>query len=179
MRNETRRERYDRKSKTSNELPVSIGTVHFKHEVNLAYLIRAAVCFGSTDIYVIGSIPSRRLMNELSGSMFDYLQIKQFANTSSFLDFIRHDNISLISIELPEADSNFTASPLEDYQFDFSRKICAVVGNESTGVPTEILAHSDAMLYVNMYGAGYCLNTATAGSILLYEASKQYYDRLV
>lgn len=176
MRGETRRERYQRKLKTVTELPVSIGTVHFKHEVNLAYVVRAAVCFGSPDIYVIGSVPPRRLMNELSGSLFDYLKVRRFANTSAFLENIRRNNISLISVELPEADSNFKAYPMEDYKFDFSKKICAVVGNETTGIPTEILAHSDTILYISMPGAGYCLNTSQAANILLYEAAKQYVE---
>jgi len=174
MRDETRRERYNKKLKGSIELPVSIGTIHFKHEVNLAYAVRASVCFGSPDIYVIGSVPPRRIMNELSGSLYDYLKVRQFKNTSAFLENIRKNDIQLISVELPEADSNFKARPLEGYKFDFSKKICVVVGNESIGVPVDILANSDEIIYISMSGVGYCLNTATAGTILLYEAAKQF-----
>ncbi len=174
MRDQTRKERYQQKLKVAVDLPVSIATINFKHEVNLAYVVRAAVCFGSPDIYVIGNVPPRRLMNELSGSLFDYLTVKQFKNTSDFLEDIRKNNLQLISIELPNADSNFTAQPLEEYEFDFSRKICAMVGNESTGVPPEILINSDSIIYITMLGAGYCLNTSQAANIFLYEAAKQY-----
>jgi len=48
-----------------------------------------------------------------------------------------------------------------------------VVGNEQAGIPTEILARSD-VVYIEMPGVGYCLNTAQAANIILYEAIKQY-----
>jgi tRNA(Leu) C34 or U34 (ribose-2'-O)-methylase TrmL len=48
-----------------------------------------------------------------------------------------------------------------------------VVGNETTGVPTQILVNSK-IIYIEMPGVGYCLNTAQTANIMLYEAVKQY-----
>ena len=71
MREKTRRDRYFEKLKVAKKFPISIATVNFKHDVNLAHVIRAAACFGAECVFVIGGHPPRNLMNELSGSMFD------------------------------------------------------------------------------------------------------------
>jgi len=65
------------------------------------------------------------------------------------------------------------ARPLSAYNFNFDRPICLVVGNEQIGVPAEILARS-VVLYIEMSGVGYCLNTSQAANILLYETVKQF-----
>jgi len=41
----TRRQRYHKKSEIAEVTPISITTINFKHDVNLAYVVRAAVCF--------------------------------------------------------------------------------------------------------------------------------------
>jgi len=167
----TRRDRYNEKVKYSQTFPISIATVNFQHDVNLAYVVRAAVCFGANEVCVIGDYPSRRIMNELSGSLFDYIEVKSFSNPNEFLEYIREDDINLVSIELPPA--NFEYSSILEYKFDFSKQLCLVVGHETYGVPVEILSNSN-IVYIPMPGAGFCLNTAQAANVALYEVTKQY-----
>ena len=168
-----RRERYATKVSGAKTMPISIATINFRHEVNVAYVVRAAACFGANEVCVIGHLPKRRLINELSGSMYDYVSVRQFKSPSGFLEYARADNTILISAELPDDCAGKKSRNFFDYKFDFSRKYCIIVGNESYGVPVEISAHSD-LVYVPMMGVGYCLNTAQTANILLYEASKQY-----
>jgi tRNA G18 (ribose-2'-O)-methylase SpoU len=52
------------------------------------------------------------------------------------------------------------------------KHICFVVGNETTGVPSEIL-HTTESVFIPMPGAGACLNTSQAANIMIYEAVKQ------
>lgn len=168
MRKETRRERYDRKLSNARRFPIELATVNFHHDVNLAYLVRAAACFGIPTINVIGSIPPRRAINQLSGSTLDYVNIRQFSTPSDFMKYVREDKINLVSVELES-----TAEQLQDYNFDFSSKVCIVAGHETTGIPNEILFNGD-ITYIPMPGVGFCLNTSQAANIVLYEAVNQY-----
>ena len=59
------------------------------------------------------------------------------------------------------------------YSFDFDDHICIVTGNETTGVPVEILNNSEK-IYIPMDGVGFSLNTSQAANIAAYEAVKQY-----
>ena len=99
----TRRERYYEKLATSKTFPISVATVNFKYEVNLAYIIRAAACFGAEEVCVIGKYPSRKIMNELSGSLFDYIKIRAFSTPSDYIRYAEKNDISLVAIELPPA----------------------------------------------------------------------------
>lgn len=171
----TRRERYYEKLQVAKTYPISIATVNLEHEVNLAYVVRAAVCFGAEEVCVIGSYPSRRLMNELSGSLFDYIKVRAFPNPNALIRYTEKENISLISIELPP--DGFISHSITDYKFDFSKRICLVTGHETIGVPVDILFKSDDIIHIPMPGAGFCLNTSQAANIALYEATKQYKEQ--
>ena len=168
MRLETRRERYNKKLNIAQKFPIEIATVNFHHDVNLAYLVRAAACFGIPTINVIGAMPPRRIINQLSGSTLDYVTIRQFSTPSNFLEYKRKNNINLVSVEL---DSS--AEPLQEYQFDFSSKVCIVAGHETSGIPSEILLNGD-VIFIPMPGIGFCLNTSQAANIALYEAINQF-----
>ena len=166
MRSQTRRDRYDKKAFTSKKFPIEMATVNFHHDVNLAYLVRAAACFGIPTINVIGAVPPRRIINQLSGSTLDYVTIRQFSTPQQFLNYTRKNQIKLVSVELEDG-----ASPIQEYEFDFSSKVCFVAGHETTGIPTELLLNSD-VVYIPM--PGFCLNTSQAANIVLYEAVNQY-----
>ena len=168
MRLETRRQRYDKKLKNAQKYPISLCAINFRVDDNLGYLVRSAACFGAERLYVIGHVPERSRIKASSGSLTDYVEIIQFSCPSEFLTQIELEGIKVISAELVEG-----ARPLSSYTFDFSRPVCLVVGNEQVGVPTEILMQSE-VLYIPMPGVGYCLNTAQAANILLYEAVKQF-----
>jgi len=167
-REETRRQRYDEKLKIAKKYPISLCAINFRVDDNLGYLVRSAACFGAERLYVIGHVPERSRIKASSGSLTDYVEIIQFSRPSEFLTQMELEGIKVISAELVEG-----ARPLSSYTFDFSRPVCLVVGNEQTGVPTEILMQSE-VLYIPMTGVGYCLNTAQAANILLYEAVKQF-----
>jgi len=167
-RKKTRRERYDEKKRFAKTYPIDIACVNFMHNGNLGYLIRAAACFGAGTVHVIGHVPSRGVLNPLSGSLYDYVEIKKYSTPSGFLGYARKEEIKLVSAELVDA-----AVPISSYDFAFDSRICLVVGQEECGVPVEILKNSDKV-YIPLPGVGYCLNTSQAANIMLYEATRQY-----
>ena len=75
--------------------------------------------------------------------------------------YARSKKIKLISAEICE-----DAIPIDTYKFNYISDVCLVVGNESTGVPIEILLNSDK-IYIPMPGVGFCLNTSQAANIVL------------
>jgi len=167
VRDETRRERYDNKLSKARTFPISLTAINFQCDENLGYLIRTAACFGAESVNVIGCVPDRSELRALSGSLVDYIQINQFSTPEDFLDYSRTEGIHLVSAELTSDSIN-----LEQYSFDHQGKISIVVGNETTGVPTQILVNSD-VVQIEMPGVGFCLNTAQTANIMLYEAVKQ------
>ena len=167
-REKTRRQRYDKKKKTAKKFPIAIATANLQHDGNVGYLVRSAACFGADSVHVIGSVPKRKVLNPLSGSLVDYVDIFSYSDPAAFVEYASDNNIKLVAAELCE-----NAESIETYNFDFTQPICIVVGHEELGIPAEILHNSDK-IYIPMPGVGYCLNTSQAANILLYEATTQY-----
>lgn len=168
IRSETRRERYDQKTSGARNLPLSIVTVNFDHCDNLAFTVRTAACYGVRDIFVIGSIPDRKLINPKSGSLFDYVNLRSFAQPIHFLKYAAENNFKLVSAEITD-----TAVSLFNYHFDLNTHNCLVLGHETTGVPVEIISNSECV-YIPMPGVGFCLNTSQAGTAIMTEYVRQY-----
>jgi len=167
-RDETRKERYEKKRASAKTYPISIACVNFMHDGNLGYLIRAASCFGAQHLHVIGNVPSRKLLNPPSGGLYDYVEIMQYKDPGEFLLYAKHQCINIVAAEIDQA-----AVPLHEYVFDFRRPTCIFVGHEQSGVPATVMISSD-VVQIPMPGVGYCLNTAQTANILMYEAVRQY-----
>lgn len=170
MRLETRLQRYASKQLAASQFPIRVATVEFKHDVNLAFVIRAAACFGAAGVDVIGSVPPRNILRDLSGSLSELVDIEQFANPHAFL--AARCGTTLVSLELTES-----SIALDAYAFDESQQTTLIVGHEETGVPAGILLNSDAIVHVPMPGVGYCLNTAMTAHVALYEYVRQQRSR--
>ena len=170
-RDKTRRERYEEKKTSAKFYPFSLATVNFRFDVNVAHVVRSAACFGASEVVVVGKCPGRRLMNSLSGSLYDYTKVLQVPTPHAFLEYMRQNETDIVSIELPS--NNFPAVSLWDYKFE-NKKTCIIVGHETSGIPPEILMHSKSVVYIPMYGFGHCLNTSQASNIALHEAVRQY-----
>lgn len=164
----TRRERYAQKRARANLLPVELATVSLMHDGNLGYLIRTAACFGARRLHVIGAVPPRSSLNPLSGSLYDFVEIKQWKTTSDFLQHCRDEKKKLYSIEISE-----NSRPLETHRFSFDQTSIIFTGHEEAGVPGDVLLHSTP-LEIAMPGIGFCLNTSQAANITLYEFAKQH-----
>lgn len=167
MRNETRRQRYKNKEKLAVKFPVEVACINFKHEPNIGYVIRAAACFGASKVNLIGDCPEPKELRELSGTTSDFIHIQKFSNPHNFLNYCRQNNIEIVSAELTE-----NARSIYDYCYPTDSRVCIVVGNEQTGVPAEIIQHSQ-VIQIPMPGIGWCLNTAQAANIMLFEYTKQ------
>ncbi len=152
-------------------MPVSVAMVNFASDGNIAFVIRAAACFGVKNVYVIGNTTLKRaLLNDLSGSTFDFVNVMYFRDPVEFLNYSRKRDIKLVSMELTDEIQHW----LPDYKFDFSRKEnCIVVGAETSGVPVEIIKNSDVVA-IPMTGISFCLNTSQTANIALYTASTQF-----
>lgn len=166
QRKETRIQRYNSKLSTAKQFPVSVACYNFHIEENVAFVVRAAACFGAEEVLVIGSIPSRRFLRSRSGSLSDYMTIKQFRYIDEFTSYLKERNKQLVVAELTKQ-----AIPLQEYSF--KRNSCILVGNESFGVTEDLIKLGD-IVYVPMPGYGYCLNTSQTANIFLWEYVKQY-----
>lgn len=139
-------------------------------DINVAFAIRIAACYGLKNIYNIGAKPDKAIHDRLSGSNFDNVIIQNFQNTNEFLQHCRDVDAEIVSAELCDGSTN-----IYDFGFNPDKEVVIVIGNETFGVPGEII-HNSKPVFIPMNGPGVCLNTVIAGSIIVDAYFRQMYD---
>ncbi|MBN6186644.1 RNA methyltransferase [Aneurinibacillus sp. BA2021] len=114
---------------------------------------------GSADLY------NSKTIRSTMGSLF-HLPVWQ-ENVSAFITRARqqHPQLRVIGTSLAESRSYTDIS--------YAGEVALVIGNEGSGLSSEVLAQTDQNVIIPLYGQAESLNAAIAGSILMYEAVRQ------
>lgn len=134
----------------------AIGIVHAKKEVNIGTLFRTAQSYGAAFIFTVG----RRYAKQASDTTkaWRHLPLYHFATIEDLVDHLPYD-CPLVGVELDPR-----ARPLQSYTHP--ERACYLLGAEDNGL-TEAERQRCHQL-VQLPGA-YCLNVATAGSLVMYD----------
>ena len=141
-----------------------IGIFHGKTEANIGTLWRSASILGANFIFTIG----KRYKTQASDTMKTPRHIPLY-NYKDYDDFFHHIpyDCPVVAVELAD-----NSTPLE--RFVHPERCIYLLGAEDHGLPRDILIRCRDT--VQLIG-DYCMNVATAGSIVMYDrAIKQKED---
>jgi TrmH family RNA methyltransferase len=133
---------------------------------NLGTIIRSADAVGVTGV-VLGrgtvDLYNPKTIRSTMGSLF-HLPILEY-DLHELLPLAREKGIELISASLQAEQSC--------YELDMTRATWFIVGNEGSGVNTELEQYVSQQIIIPMRGKAESLNVAMAATVLLFEASRQ------
>ena len=140
---------------------------NLKSPENVGLLIRAHVAFGGAQIVVVGPEPWRlkRRAQAFSRHLERLCDFVHCPGDDAFFAWCASVDAHPVAIEI--------ATPptfLRDH--DFGPRPALVVGNESTGLAPAFLERCEAILTIPQFGPVACLNSAVAGSLAMYEATR-------
>ncbi len=133
---------------------------------NLGTLVRSAEAFGACGMVSLpGTVSAwnQKALRASAGSAFRLPLIS--AGVEECLLQLREAEVKILTTVLrggPAAESA-----------DLSGRVALVIGNEGKGVPENIAAEAGGRITIPCPGPVESLNAAVAGSVLLYEASRQ------
>jgi tRNA(Leu) C34 or U34 (ribose-2'-O)-methylase TrmL len=132
----------------------AIGVYHPKTETNIGTLIRSSYSFGANHVFTIG----RRYKKQSSAvGLHKHIPIYNYLTYKGWKNHIPYDCIP-VAVEL-----NDKAKPIKE--FYHPERAIYLLGAEDNGLSENILKE---MQVVQLPGK-YCLNVATAGSIVMYD----------
>jgi TrmH family RNA methyltransferase len=137
---------------------------------NVGTLIRSAEAFAATGSLLLpgtASPWSPKALRASAGSAFRVPTIH--ASEAEALDLFARHNISAIAA-VARAGTPVSEAPL-------ARPCALLIGNEGAGLSETLLAAAAHRITIPMPGNVESLNAAIAGSLLLYEASRQRAER--
>ncbi|MGC1362740.1 MAG: RNA methyltransferase [Silvibacterium sp.] len=133
---------------------------------NLGTLIRSAEAFGATGYITLPgtvSLDNQKTLRASAGSIFRLPGTP--ACEDELFKALAQRQIKILAAVATQGESLA--------QQNLTRPFALIIGNEGSGIPSEILRHADARVTIPMPGPVESLNAAIAGSILLYEAARQ------
>jgi len=138
------------------------------HNVGSAF--RSCDAFGVHELWLSGytPIPPRPEITKTAIGAEDHVAWKQIDNISSAVNQLKESGYTIVALE--QTDSSI---PLHDYQAS-SKPTCLILGNEVTGVDTELLTHADACVEIPQFGMKHSLNVSVAAGVALYA----FYEKL-
>ena len=133
---------------------------------NLGTLVRSTEAFGAAGILTTPGTVSAWNQKALRASVGSVFRIPVVGVTSDDVSDLKTHGIRLIA-----AVGGTGATPAQDV--DFSKACALLIGNEGAGLGAEWMRMADERVTIPCPGPVESLNAAVAGSLLLYEASRQ------
>lgn len=135
---------------------------------NLGTLVRSAEAFGATGVLTTPGTVSAWNQKALRASVGSVFRMPVFAATLDEVAGLRARGIRLLAAVGEREDGVVAAQSM-----DFVGACALMIGNEGAGLSDEWLAVADARVTIPCPGNVESLNAGVAGSLLLYEASRQ------
>jgi TrmH family RNA methyltransferase len=135
---------------------------------NMGTLVRSAEAFGATGVLTTPGTVSAWNQKALRASVGSVFRVPVVQVTASDLREVKARGVRLIA-----AVGSEDGGVVGVAEMDFRRPCAVMIGNEGAGLTEEWLEMSDARVTIPCPGDVESLNAAVAGSLLLYEASRQ------
>jgi len=135
---------------------------------NLGTLVRSAEAFGATGVLTTPGTVSAWNQKALRASVGSVFRVPVVAVTASDIEELKRRGLRLIA-----AVGSDGAEVIAAQEMDFTAACALMIGNEGAGLAAEWTAMCDARVTIPCPGPVESLNAAVAGSLLLYEATRQ------
>jgi RNA methyltransferase, TrmH family len=148
--------------------PLILIAVGLQDPGNLGTLVRSAEAFGATGVLTTPGTVSAWNQKALRASVGSVFRVPVVAATASDVEELKERGVRLIA-----AVGSDGADVIAAQEMDFTAGCAVMVGNEGSGLTAEWMEICDARVTIPCPGDVESLNAAVAGSLLLYEASRQ------
>lgn len=148
-------------------LTVVLENVHDPH--NVSAVLRSCDAVGIDKVYLIYNTNKFPKIGRVSSaSAKKWVELIKFNNVDECFADLRKEGYKIYSTHMSESGENKSL-----YEFDLTKKVAIVFGNEHFGVTDEVKEKSDKNLLIPMYGMIQSLNISVSVAVCLYEALRQ------
>ncbi len=132
---------------------------------NMGTIIRTADSAGVDAVILLKGcvdIYNPKVIRSTMGSIFDMNIIH--ATQDDAVNFLKSNDFNIVSSYL-QTDNYY-------HETTYDGKIALVIGNEANGINDELIAQSDKLVKIPIYGNAESLNAAISAAVLMYEIKK-------
>lgn len=146
-------------------LTVIFENIHDPH--NVSAILRTCDAVGVGEVHLLYTTePFPKLGKKSSASAKKWITVHKWKTHKECFTFLKKKKFSIVGTSLHSGST-------ELYDFDFTKRMALVMGNEHRGISDVALSFCDATLYIPMKGMIQSLNVSVAAAVILYEALRQ------
>ncbi len=139
---------------------------------NIGTLVRSADAFGAAGVIVTGHAADPydpKSVRASTGSLFSIPVVREASpqGVMAWVRSLREDGVPVVVVGTHENGAVDIAN------YDLTQPVLIVIGNETTGLSSAWREACDVVLRIPIAGSASSLNAASAGTVALYEASRQ------
>lgn len=154
-----------------HENHISILLPNIRSAYNVGSFFRTCDGLGIDHIFLCGysAFPPHKEIAKTALGAEDMVSWSHHKDSQEVIKQLQEENVRIVGLELTK-----NAVPLEEFTPTFP--LCLVVGNEVDGISEEVLEETHERIYIPMQGQKESFNVMIAGSIALWEISKNRYN---
>jgi 23S rRNA (guanosine2251-2'-O)-methyltransferase len=139
---------------------------------NIGSFFRLADAIAAEKIYLCGPVvtPPNIKIHRSSIGTWKWIPWEHYENTVDCINQLKKDGYQIIACEQDKTSVNYQKAK---YKFP----VAIIAGSESYGVSSEILAKTDQIVEIPMYGINVSLNVLVATSIISYNVISKIADK--
>ncbi|WP_136666590.1 TrmH family RNA methyltransferase [Flavobacterium sp. H122] len=153
----------------SKQFPITVICDEVYFQDNIGSIFRICDAFGVEKIIFTGNdfVFSERKINKTSRSTHKRLPYEIIKDKSDVLKFLKKSNSEILILEITS-----TSKPITSLNFDISKPVILIIGNEINGVSNELLSTYNNCYHINMFGKNSSMNVVQSLAIALHEVTK-------
>ncbi|MEO8253470.1 MAG: TrmH family RNA methyltransferase [Flavobacterium sp.] len=153
---------------TSFPITLVCDSIYFQQ--NIGSLFRIGEAFGIEKIIFLGKdIPlTPRKINKTSRSTHLHVNHSIIEESKDIIAYLQQNNYEIIALEIAA-----TSKTLKEVELPSDKKIALIIGSEINGISDCLLAISNQIVHITMFGKNSSMNVVQATSIALYEITSK------
>ena len=146
-----------------SEVKVILHNIRSLH--NVGSVFRSSDAFGVSELILTGYTPTppRPEINKTAIGAEEFVTWRHFDTATEIIESLKADGYSVLGME-----QTTNSIPLNELDINNYDKICLVMGNEVTGIDSDILKLMDEFVAIPQFGQKHSLNVSVAAAVMLY-----------
>ncbi len=151
------------------DFPIVLVCDDVRGPANIGALFRIAEAFGVAEIIFGNAQPDLSSPRMKRTSRDSHLRVAHSVSEDihTIIQHMKEGGYEIISLEITDDSER-----IENFKWDRQRKLALVVGNEANGISEAVLADSDKILHIELFGNNSSINVAQATAIALYQLTR-------
>ena len=160
-------ERLDvKQAKSVTRHPVYVMLSNIRSLYNVGSIFRTCDSALVSELILCGFTPHppRDEIAKTALGAVDSVPWKYFENEIDAINYLKNKDVKIFALEITDKKRLYTSIKKNEYP------LCIVLGNELTGLDSEVLDLCDDAIEIPMYGVKHSLNVGVAAGIAIFEA---------